>query len=160
MTSRSMARPRSIATLANIGLGFYMRLIVHKSTKFVLFSQLLDAFQTHREFLATTLAAAFFLFLAGSGNMQAQTATVNWTNVHQVIDGFGASNENMGGSASSANQSLLFGTGSGHLGLSLLRVGVTDGSQEPGDCTSVSASCAGIYVSDMQAVTANGGKVI
>jgi glucuronoarabinoxylan endo-1,4-beta-xylanase len=138
--------------------GFYMRLILHSNARFVRFSQL-DAFQTRRKSLATTLAAAFFL-LAGSGNAQAQTASVNWTSVHQVIDGFGASNENMGASASSANQSLLFGTGSGQLGLSLLRVGVTDGSQEPGDCTSVSASCAGIYVSDMQAVTANGGKVI
>jgi glucuronoarabinoxylan endo-1,4-beta-xylanase len=105
------------------------------------------------------LAAAFFLFLAGSGRVQAQTATVNWTNVHQVIDGFGASEESQGGSMSSANQAFFFGTGNGQLGLSLLRVGVTDGRQDPGDCSSVSSSCAGVYVGDMQAVLANGGRV-
>ena len=114
---------------------------------------------THRKFLATTLAVAFFVFLAGSGSAQGQTATVNWTDVHQVIDGFGASNESQGGSMSSANQAFFFGTGNGQLGLSLLRVGVTDGQQDGGDCTSVSTSCAGVYVSDMQAVIANGGRV-
>src|ERR1035438_2935347 len=155
-----MARPRSIATLANIGLGFYMRLILHKSTKFVLFSQLLDAFQTHREFLATTLAAAFFLFLAGSGNMQAQTATVNWTNVHQVIDGFGASDYAGSGSMSSGDQQFFFGTGSGQLGLSLIRAAVTNGGGAAGSCTSVGLSCAGPWLGDMQAMVANGGRVI
>ena len=110
-----------------------------------------------RKCLATTMAAAFFLFLAGSGS--AQTATVNWTDIHQVIDGFGASDESHGASMSSANQSFFFGTGPGQLGLSLLRVGVTDGNQDPGSCTSVGTSCAGVYVSDMQAVIANGGRV-
>ena len=112
-----------------------------------------------RKLPATALAVALFLLLAGSGSAQAQTATVNWTDVHQVIDGFGASDEAHGGSMSSANQSFFFGTGDGQLGLSLLRVGVTDGRQDAGDCTSVSASCAGLYVSDMQAVVANGGRV-
>jgi glucuronoarabinoxylan endo-1,4-beta-xylanase len=60
---------------------------------------------------------------------------------------------------SSANQAFFFGTGSGQLGLSLLRVGVTDGLQEPGDCTSVSTSCAGVYTADIKAVVANGGRV-
>jgi glucuronoarabinoxylan endo-1,4-beta-xylanase len=114
---------------------------------------------TRGRLLATTLAAALFLFLAGSGSAQAQTATVNWTNVHQVIDGFGASNEDQGASMSAAHQAFFFGTGTGQLGLSLLRVGVTDGSQDPGNCTSVSTSCAGVYISDMQAVIANGGRV-
>lgn len=111
------------------------------------------------KFLTTTLAAAFLPFMAGSGTALAQTATVNWTDVHQQIDGFGASDESHGASMSSANQAFFFGTGQGQLGLSLLRVGVTDGRQDPGDCTSVSASCAGVYVSDMQAVIANGGRV-
>jgi glucuronoarabinoxylan endo-1,4-beta-xylanase len=86
-------------------------------------------------------------------------ATVNWTNVHQIIDGFGAADAQTGSSLTSSQQSFLFGTGSGQLGLSLLRVGVTDGAGDPGDCTNVSASCAGVYVSDMQAMIANGGRV-
>ncbi len=120
----------------------------------------------HRKFWATTLAAAFFLLLAGSGSAQAQTATVNWTDVHQVIDGFGASDAFtaiQGGTLSSAQQSFFFGTGSGQLGLSLLRVPVSNngGNANTGTCTSVSTSCAGQsqYISDMQAVIANGGKV-
>jgi hypothetical protein len=32
----------------------------------------------------------------------AQTATVNWTSVHQQIDGFGASDESQGGSMPSS----------------------------------------------------------
>ena len=74
---------------------------------------------THSRFWATTLAAAFFLLLAGSGSVQAQTATVNWTDVHQVIDGFGASDAFtaiQGGTLSSAQQNFFFGTGSGQLG--------------------------------------------
>lgn len=114
---------------------------------------------TQRKLLATALAAALLLFVAGAGRAEAQTATVNWTNVHQVIDGFGASDEDQGGSMSPAHQAFFFGTGTGELGLSLLRVGVTDGNQDPGNCTSVSTSCAGVYVGDMQAIVANGGKV-
>ena len=122
----------------------------------------LDAIHTfHSSLLAATLATAFFLFLSLSGIAQAQTATVNWTNVHQVIDGFGASDEAMSSSMSSGDQAFFFGTGSGQLGLSLLRTGVTnnDARYTPGDCTSVGSSCAGVYVSDMQAVIANGGRV-
>ena len=86
-------------------------------------------------------------------------ATINWTAVHQVIDGFGAATEDKGASMSTANQNFFFGTGTGQLGLSLLRVGVTDGNQDPGDCTTVSVSCAGAYVSDMKAIIATGGRV-
>ena len=114
----------------------------------------------HRKLLATTLAAAFFLFLAGSSTAQVQTATVNWANVHQVIDGFGASDAFMNGSMSSANQAFFFGTGTGQLGLSLLRVAVPNGANSAaGSCASVSKSCAGPVVGDMQAVIANGGRV-
>ncbi len=115
-------------------------------------------YSTQRKFLASTLAAAFFLFLAGPVGAQAQTATVNWTNVHQAIDGFGASDHSEP-ALSSAQQAFLFGTGPGQIGLSLLRVGVTNNSEDPGDCTSVSTSCAGIHVNDMQAMIANGGRV-
>jgi len=89
----------------------------------------------------------------------AQTVTVDWTNLHQTIDGFGGADAQLGASLSSANETLLFGTDSGQLGYSILRVGVTDGAGDPGDCSSVSMSCAGVYEADMKAVTANGGKV-
>ena len=95
---------------------------------------------------------------AGSGSAQTQTAVINWANFHQVIDGFGAATGE-GSSLSSAQHSFLFGTGPGQLGLSLLRAQITDNSEAPGDCTSVSTSCAGVYVSDMQAMIANGGRV-
>jgi glucuronoarabinoxylan endo-1,4-beta-xylanase len=89
----------------------------------------------------------------------AQPVTVNWTDVHQEIDGFGAADAQTGNSMTSANQSFFFGTGNGQLGLSLLRAGVTDGSGDPGSCLSVSTSCAGAYISDMQAIIANGGRI-
>lgn len=115
--------------------------------------------RTHRMLLATTLAAIFLLVLPGLGSAQAQTATVDWTDVHQVIDGFGGASSG-GSSMSSANQSFFFGTGPGQLGLSILRVPVTNnGSTGPGSCASVSTSCAGVYVGDMQAALANGAKV-
>ncbi len=74
------------------------------------------------------LAAILLLTLAGLGSACAQTATINWTNVHQVIDGFGAADAGNGGSISSANQAFFFGKGAGQLGFSLLRTEVTDGS--------------------------------
>jgi len=114
---------------------------------------------THRESLATALVAAFFLFLDGFGSAQAQTATVDWTNVHQVIDGFGASDAFSTSSMSPANRAFFFGTGSGQLGLSILRVAVPDNGGAAGNCTTVSTSCAGPVVGDMQAVIANGGRV-
>ena len=97
---------------------------------------------------------------AGSGSVLTQTATINWTNQHQVIDGFGASDAFFGSSMSSAHQQFFFGTGSGQLGLSILRVPVTNGgASAPGSCSRTGSSCAGPYVSDMQAIIANGGRV-
>lgn len=117
-------------------------------------------FSAHGRLLAAGVAVAFILVPLGSGVAQAQTATLNWTNTHQVIDGFGASDAFQGGSMSAANQAFFFGTGSGQLGLSILRVEVSDDAgSAPGDCSSVSTSCAGAYVSDMTAVIANGGRV-
>ena len=98
-----------------------------------------------------------------SGFAQAQTATINWTNVHQVIDGFGASDASAGsgGTLSTAQQSFFFGTDTGQLGLSLLRVSIPNNDSPSGDCTSVSSDCAGssLVIGDMQAVIANGGRV-
>jgi glucuronoarabinoxylan endo-1,4-beta-xylanase len=112
--------------------------------------------QTLRNFWTRTLAAGLFLLLVGAGTALAQTATINWTDVHQVIDGFGASDAFSDSSMSSSDQAFFFGTGSGQLGLSILRVDIPDGD---GDCSSVSTTCAGPKVGDMQAVVANGGRV-
>lgn len=118
-------------------------------------------FRSHRKYLAAFAMSAFLPILAAPGSAQAQTATVNWTDVHQVIDGFGASDAFFGSSMSSANQNFFFGTGSGQLGLSILRVAVPNngGTSATGDCSSVGTSCAGPVVGDMQAVIANGGRV-
>ena len=103
--------------------------------------------------------AFLFLFVLVASRAGAQTSTIDWRTVHQVIDGFGAADAQSGTSMSSANQTFFFNTMPPNIGLSLLRAGVTDGSQDPGSCTSVSTSCAGAYVSDMQAIISNGGRV-
>jgi glucuronoarabinoxylan endo-1,4-beta-xylanase len=91
------------------------------------------------------------------------TATINWTNVHQQIDGFGASFDLEGQTLTSGQQALFLGTGAGQLGLSIDRVPVPNGAEFPGSCASVSASCAGsgigTMISDMQAVVAAGGSI-
>ncbi len=111
-------------------------------------------------FLAAAIAALLVFSLAGSRAALSQSATVNWTNVHQEIDGFGASDAFQGGSLSSANQAFFFGTGSGQLGLSILRVQVSSNSgSAPGDCSSVSTSCAGQFLGDMKAAVASGARV-
>jgi glucuronoarabinoxylan endo-1,4-beta-xylanase len=112
-----------------------------------------------RMVFATTLGVAFFLVLIGAGSAEAQTATIDWTNVHQVIDGFGASDAYSTSSMSLADQAFFFGLGSGQLGLSILRVAVPDNGGIAGDCTSISTSCTGAFVGDMQAAIANGGRV-
>lgn len=86
------------------------------------------------------------------------SAQVNWTDVHQVIDGFGAADAFVG-PLSAANQTFFFGTANGQLGLSLLRTAVPNNAGTSGDCSTVNTACAGPYVSDMQAVLANGGKI-
>lgn len=103
--------------------------------------------------LSASLVAGFFLMLFCVPHGQAQTVTINWTNVDQVIDGFGAS--------SWANQSLtseqatfFFSTGPGDIGLSLLRGEVP----KNGSCSTINISCAG-QVSDMQFAVANGARV-
>ncbi len=87
------------------------------------------------------------------------TSTINWTDAHQVIDGFGASDAFASASMSTANQDFFFGTGTGELGLSILRVAVPDNSGITGNCTSAGSSCAGAVVGDMKAAIANGARV-
>ena len=105
------------------------------------------------------------LFLLISPVCHAQSVTIDWTNVHQVIDGFGATSTNDTGSAkvtllTSSQASFFFGTGTGQIGLSIIRVappnGVSDGA---GDCTSVSTSCVGSYASDVAFATSFGARV-
>ena len=108
--------------------------------------------------LLPTLAAALILLLSGFGNAHAQTATVDWTNVHQVIDGFGASDAFVG-PLTAADLAFFFGTGTGQLGLSILRTGAPNNGDMSGNCTTVNVGCAGPYVSDMKAAIANGARV-
>jgi glucuronoarabinoxylan endo-1,4-beta-xylanase len=69
--------------------------------------------------LSVTLALA--LMTALSANLHAQTATINLTSNQQTIDGFGFSTA-WTPAMTSAQGNVLFGTGSGQLGFSLLRV--------------------------------------
>jgi O-glycosyl hydrolase len=85
-------------------------------------------------------------------HIQAQSATVNWNNVNQIIDGFGASSA--GETLTSEQFAFFFSTAPGDLGLSLLRTTVPD----DGSCATVNATCAG-EVSDMQLAIANGVTV-
>lgn len=99
------------------------------------------------------LVAAFlggFCSLASATPSAAQTATVDGTNVHQTIAGFGAYNA---WAPNGSYDNLLFST----LGYSLLRVSLPIDDS----CNSVGSSCAnGVSsVSDMQACLANGCKV-
>ncbi len=106
---------------------------------------------TQRKFLPTILVASFFLFLGGPVGAQAQTATVNWTNVHQTIQGFGAYNA---WAPIGSYQSLLFNT----LGYSLLRASLPTNDS----CSSGPSSSCGSGVSntsDMQSCIALGCKV-
>jgi O-glycosyl hydrolase len=89
----------------------------------------------------------------------APNSTITWTSVNQIIDGFGVADAGRGASMSSANQTFFFNTTPPNIGLSLLRAGVTDGGLDRGSCLTVSTSCAGVYVSDMHAVIAAGGRV-
>lgn len=68
---------------------------------------------------STTLVFAVIVGLAGF--VQAQTATINLTSNQQTIDGFGFSTA-WTPAMTSAQGNVLFGTGSGQLGFSLLRV--------------------------------------
>jgi glucuronoarabinoxylan endo-1,4-beta-xylanase len=101
------------------------------------------------------------VFLFVGSLCHAQSATIDWTNVHQVIVGFGASDHTE--PLPTAQQQFFFGTTGSDIGLSLLRIGTSNGTStgagDPGDCTTVSTSCAGQYGRDMQAVIAAGGKV-
>jgi glucuronoarabinoxylan endo-1,4-beta-xylanase len=106
-----------------------------------------------------SLLAGFLLLLFYAPHSRAQTATISWNNVDQVIDGFGAARTN-GSSMSTSQQALFFGTTPPNLGFSIYRTAVTNGdSDESGSCSTINTGCAGPYVSDMQAEIAAGGRI-
>lgn len=74
------------------------------------------------------IAILLFAALSVCSSVTAQTATITWTEVHQTIEGFGASSAYTGGNLTSAQADLFFSPTLG-VGLSLLRTEVpTDGS--------------------------------
>ena len=92
------------------------------------------------------------LFLLIGPVCHAQSVTIDWTNVHQVIDGFGANDYNESGTNNPTSAlftpgqaAILFGTGPGQLGLTILRTGVPDNGTgySMGDCTSVARIAPG-----------------
>jgi glucuronoarabinoxylan endo-1,4-beta-xylanase len=93
-------------------------------------------------------AAIFALSLPG----YAQVCTVNWTNVYQRIDGFGASSA-WRGTWNDAQADMFFSTNTG-IGLSLLRNHITAASS-----TSASATPSTSEWSIMQKAQARGAKV-
>jgi glucuronoarabinoxylan endo-1,4-beta-xylanase len=97
--------------------------------------------------------AGFLLILCCAPRCHAQAATISWTKVDQIIDGFGASDANEAAPLSTAQATLFFSATNG-VGLSLLRTAVPD----DGSCATVNATCAG-EVSDMKFAIANGARV-
>jgi glucuronoarabinoxylan endo-1,4-beta-xylanase len=92
----------------------------------------------------------------------AQSATINWSVVHQVIDGFGGSDAYS--PLTSSQQTFFFGTNSGDLGLSILHVPVPDNGNFAGVCTSAGSSCVSAsgytaYITDMQAAIADAVRI-
>ena len=88
-----------------------------------------------------------------------QSATVNWTNVHQVIDGFGASDAFQATPLTTTQSAFFFGTSPGDIGLSLLRTAVPNNGDQAGDCATVNSGCAGPFISDMQLAIPYGVRV-
>lgn len=103
--------------------------------------------------LSKSFLAGLLLLLLHAPHSRAQTATVYWNNVDQVIDGFGA-HDGTDIRLTSAQAAFFFGTGAGDIGFSLLRTEIPD----DGSCATVSSTCAG-QVADMQLVLSNNSQV-
>jgi len=88
--------------------------------------------------------ACVSLCAAGGTAGQGRTAAVAWDTTYQVIDGFGAAIIGAdGGDELATYADTLFSTTTG-AGFSIARASMTDGGEYgPGDCSTVSASCAG-----------------
>jgi glucuronoarabinoxylan endo-1,4-beta-xylanase len=93
----------------------------------------------------------------------AQSATINWTNAHQVIDGFGAADANEAGTNQELTPSQLsffFGTGSGQLGFTILRTNIpNDFGTGAGNCATVNAGCVGLLTTDYAYAVSNGVRI-
>ena len=113
-------------------------------------SETVNAIVTATGYLQSAVGSAAYTIVAD--------AAIDWTNVYQVIDGFGASDA-WGKPLTSAPASFFFGTGTGQLGLSILRTAVPNSGDISGDCATVNSGCAGPYVSDMQAAIADGARI-
>lgn len=105
-----------------------------------------------------------FLFIGPA--CYAQSATINWTNVHQVIDGFGAADSNEAGTGqelTTAQFNFFFGTTGSNLGLSIMRVRIPNDSgkgPDVGNCSTVNVGCVGTLTTDYASAVAAGIKII
>jgi glucuronoarabinoxylan endo-1,4-beta-xylanase len=116
-------------------------------------TETLEAIATQSGYTTSAVGSAAYTI---SGTTE---ATIDWASVYQIIDGFGASDAFSTVPLTSAQQGFFFGTGTGQLGLSILRTGVPNNEAMSGNCATVNSGCAGPYVSDMQAAIADGAKI-
>src|SRR3954463_9654229 len=94
-----------------------------------------------RRSLTTTLA--FVSLLGAGGGALAQTATVTLSSQKQYIRGIGGmSHAAWAGDMTAAERTLAFGNGPGQLGLSALRIPVTDGSPDSVNVATAKAALA------------------
>lgn len=93
------------------------------------------------------------LILYVAAPLYGQAATITWGTTYQTIDGFGASDAFATSQLTTAQANLFFT----EAGFSLLRTNLPDGSN--GTCTTVSSSCVGNNLTDMQEAIARGAKV-
>jgi glucuronoarabinoxylan endo-1,4-beta-xylanase len=95
------------------------------------------------ERISKVLTLLALLFAASVA--RAQTATINWSQQHQPIQGFGAADQlgSFAGQTLTSSQAQLFFSQTNGIGLSILREAIPDGSGGgvPGDCSSVQSSC-------------------
>ena len=106
-----------------------------------------------------------FLFIGPA--CYAQSATINWTSQHQTIDGFGAADANDNGTnqeLTSSQFSFFFGTGSGQLGFSIMRVHLPGnngtGPADVGNCATVNAGCVGSLPTDYTSAVSAGVRIV
>jgi glucuronoarabinoxylan endo-1,4-beta-xylanase len=107
---------------------------------------------------------ALFALLFAPSIAKAQTATIDWMNVHQQIQGFGAADQ-LGFFANQAltttQADLFFSTTSG-AGLSIMREPISEGAGSAGgaDCSTVSANCvSSVTLGNMQLAVARGARI-
>jgi O-glycosyl hydrolase len=91
---------------------------------------------------ATTLSSPVQVTIS---NGTGPTVTVNWADVHQVIDGFGASSAYTGGGITNSQADLFWSTTNG-IGLSLLRVQIQPNGSYPELATMQKARDRGVLI--------------